>query len=93
VTAASPLKFTPVPRVESESGSIREHDRGVSLAGIKILKGSCHQYGGISLLLSGVPDIRESAPTGYPGYLRDIRDIRNQDQGWEYPVLSLISLI
>jgi hypothetical protein len=27
------------------------------------------------------------------GYLRDIRDIRNQDQGWGYPVLSLISLI
>ena len=30
--------------------------------------------------VSGVPDIRESGPTGYPGYLRDIRDIRNQDQ-------------
>ena len=43
--------------------------------------------------VSGVPDIRESGPTGYPGYLRDIRDIRNQDQGWGYQVLSLISLI
>ncbi len=32
----------------------------------------------------GVPDIREPGPTGHPGYLRDIRDIRNQDsdQGW-----------
>jgi hypothetical protein len=40
--------------------------------------------------VSGVPDIRESGPTGYPGYLRDIR---NQDQGWGYQVLSLISLI
>ncbi len=27
-----------------------------------------------------------------PGYLEDIRDIRNQDQGWGYQVLSLISL-
>ncbi len=49
--------------------------------------------------VSGVPDIRESGPTGYPGYLRDIRDIRNQDQGWGYhwhwqwQVPSLISLI
>jgi hypothetical protein len=45
--------------------------------------------------VSGVPDIRESGPTGFPGYLRDIRDIRNQDQGWGYQpeVLSLISLI
>jgi hypothetical protein len=46
--------------------------------------------------VSGVPDIRESGPTGYPGYHRDIRDhhdIRNQDQGWGYQVLSLISLI
>jgi hypothetical protein len=43
--------------------------------------------------VSGVPDIRESGPTGYPGYLRDIRDIRIQDQGWGYQVLSLISLI
>ena len=43
--------------------------------------------------VSGVPDIRESGPTGDPGYLRDIRDIRNQDQGWGYQVLSLISLI
>jgi hypothetical protein len=24
--------------------------------------------------VSGVHDIRESGPTGYPGYLRDIRD-------------------
>ncbi len=29
--------------------------------------------------VSGVPDIRESGPTEYPGYLRDIRDIRNKD--------------
>jgi hypothetical protein len=43
--------------------------------------------------VSGVPDIRESGPTGYPGYLRDIRDIRNQDQGWGCQVLFLISLI
>ena len=43
--------------------------------------------------VSGVPDIRESGPIGYPGYLRDIRDIRNQGQGWGYQVPSLISLI
>ena len=43
--------------------------------------------------VSGVPDIREPGPTGYPGYLTDIRDIRNQDQGWGYQVPSLISLI
>ena len=43
--------------------------------------------------VSGVPDARESGPTGCPGYLRDIRDIRNQDQGWVYQVPSLISLI
>ncbi len=38
--------------------------------------------------VSRVSDIRESGPTGYPGYLRDIRDIRNhwQDQGWGYQV-------
>jgi hypothetical protein len=43
--------------------------------------------------VSGVPDIREPGPSGYPGYLRDIRDIRNQDQGWGYQVTSLLSLI
>jgi hypothetical protein len=43
--------------------------------------------------VSGVPDIRESGPTEHPGYLRDIRDIRNQDQGWGYQALSLICLI
>ncbi len=57
------------------------------MTGIKIRDAS----GGIRS--AGVPDIRESGPTGYPGYLRDIRDIRNQDQGWGYQVLSLISLI
>ena len=30
--------------------------------------------------VSGVPDIRELGTTGHPGYLRDIRDIRNQDR-------------
>jgi hypothetical protein len=50
---------------------------------------------GVSGCAQGVPDItgRESGPTGHPGYLRDIRDIRNQDQGWGHQVLSLISLI
>jgi hypothetical protein len=45
--------------------------------------------------VSGAPDIRESGPTGYLGYLSDIRDIRNQDQGWGYQpeALSLTSLI
>ena len=51
-----------VPARCVESGSIREY-QGAS--GIKIW------YWGIR-----VPDIRELGPTGYPGYLRDIRDIR-----------------
>jgi hypothetical protein len=57
-----------------ESGSIREH-QGVS--GIKIRDG-----------VSGVPDIREPGPTGYPGYLRDIRDISGigiRDGGIRFP--------
>ncbi len=57
-----------------ESGSIREH-RG--LGEIRVRDGGIRG-----------PDIRESGPTEYPGYLGDIRDIRNQNQGWRYQVLS-----
>ncbi len=31
--------------------------------------------------VSAVPNYREPGPTGYPGYLRDIRDIRDHS-GW-----------
>ena len=55
------------------------------------ISGSIREYqeSRSGMRVSGVPDIRESGPTGYPGYLRDIR---NQDQGWGYQVLSLIEI-
>ncbi len=49
---------------------------------------------GVTVSGPGVPDIRESGPTGTQGTSESgIRDIRNTDQGWGYQAPSLISLI
>ena len=62
-----------------------------SLRDIRVTEGPSireYQESRSGMGVSGAPDIREPGPTGYPGHLRDIRDIRNQDQGWGYQVLS-----
>jgi hypothetical protein len=66
---------------------IREYQgaSGESRSGIRVM--------GVSdrgPLASGSP---AHGPTRHPGYVRDIRDTRNQDQGRGYQVPSLISLI
>ncbi len=58
-----------------ESGSIRVRDSDSEYQESRSEDQGWGYQGSLS-------DIRESGPTEYPGYLKDIRDIRNQNQGF-----------